>query len=165
MFRREWVEIHICSSGENWLSNWQWRAVVRFANVYWGVGLGKEPWGARQTVKSWMLFAGLLFYCLFVQTKERHCLRCGPQFNAFVGVYQRKKLLTRKIFVKFSCRPCTDGEKVSFYKWGVKYRKRGQKMGKTVKGKMVWDREKRQIKKYEKAAKKGWFLKQVKKKS
>ena len=117
MFRREWVEIHICSSGENWLSNWQWRAVVRFANVCWGVGLGKEPWGARQTVKSWMLFAGLLFYCLFVQTKERHCLRCGPQFNAFVGVYQRKKLLTRKIFVKFSCRPRTDGKKVSFYKW------------------------------------------------
>ena len=40
-----------------------------------------------------------------------------PQFNAFVGVYQRKKLLTRKIFVKFLPKPRTDGEKVSFYKW------------------------------------------------
>ena len=110
-----------CLSVGNWLSNWQWRAVVRFANVCWGVGLGKEPWGARQTVKSWMCRVNAvcraLFYCLFVQTKERHCLRCGPQFNAFVGAYQRKKLLTRKIFVKFSCRPRTDGEKVSFYKW------------------------------------------------
>ena len=37
-------------------------------------------------------------------------------FNAFVGAYQRKKLLTRKIFVKFLPKPRTDGKKVSFYK-------------------------------------------------
>ena len=43
-----------------------------------------------------MLFAGLLFYCLFVQTKGCHCLRCIPLFNAFVGAYQRKKLLTKE---------------------------------------------------------------------
>lgn len=49
--------------------------------------------------------------CIFIGGE---CLRCGPQFNAFVGVYQRKKLLTRKIFVKFSCRPRTDSKKVSF---------------------------------------------------
>lgn len=66
----------------------------------------------------------------------------------------------KKLFLK----PCTDERKVSFYKWGVKYWKRGQKGG-NVKGKTVWDREKMQIKNYENAAKRDWFLKQVKKKS
>ena len=30
-------------------------------------------------------------------------------------------------FGKILTKPCTDERKVSFYKWGVKYRKRGQK--------------------------------------
>ena len=64
-----------------------------------------------------------------------------------------------KNWEKFFLKPCTDERKVSFYKWGVKYRKREKK------GKKGLRQRKMQIKKYENVAKRGWFLKQVKKKS
>ena len=131
MFRREWVESHIRSSGENGLINWQWNAVVRIAGVCQEAGLGKEPWEARQTVKSWMCRVNAVCRAPFLLSvcpnKRAPLSAMRPPIQCFCRRISKKKLLTRKIFVKFSCRPRTDGKKVSFYKWGVKYRKRGQK--------------------------------------
>ena len=104
MFRREWIEIHICSGGENWLSNWQWRAVVRFANVCWGVGLGKEPWGARQTVKSWIYRVNTVCrapFLLFVYPNKRASLSAmWPPIQCFCRRISKKKTFNKKNFCK-----------------------------------------------------------------
>ena len=150
-------------------------------------------------------------FLLFVYPNKRASLSAmWHPIQCFCRRISKKKLLTRKIFVKFLCRPRTGAPKVSFYKWrsyqkevmlmrwkmtmpmrtkensAEKFIKIGRNFfwnrvltrekcpfisegwnieKEDKKGKTIWDREKRQIKKYEKAAKRGWFLKQVKKKS
>lgn len=107
-----------CLSDGNWLSNGQWRAVVCIAGVCQEAGLGKEPWGARQTVKSWIYRVKTVcrapFYCLFARIL---LFAICKKFMLLEQYIKAKIIGKEKIFVKFLPKPRTDGEKVSFYKW------------------------------------------------
>ena len=152
-------------SGGSWLSNWQWRAVVRFANVCWGVGLGKEPWRARQTVKSWMWRVNTVCrapFLLSVCPNKRASLSAmWPPIQCFCRRISKKKTFNKKNFCEIFA------ETTYWQQKSVLYIVRGWRIKKVTEkgGGVVCNKEKERDKKYENAAKRGWFLEQVKKKS